>query len=91
MFRAGAQGLLECLDARLEAIGDVEGAAGEVPGIEIARVETLRGFEEPLCVIPLLARGGDAAGQYVAFGVAGIESDGAVGFVERGIELIEVQ
>ena len=77
--------------ARLEAVGDVEGAAGEVPGIEIARVQALRGLEEALGGIPLLARGADAAGQYVAFGVAGVESDGAVGFVERGLKLVEVQ
>ena len=70
------------VDGALEAVGDVEGAAGEVPGIEITRVEALRGLEEALCGIPLLARGADAACQYVALRVAGVESDGAVGFVE---------
>ena len=91
LFRTGAQSLLECVGGAFEAIGDVEGAAGEVPCIEIARVETLRGFEKALCGIPLLARGGDAACEYIAFRVAGVESDGAVGFVECGLKLVEVQ
>ena len=41
--------------------------------------------------VPLLARGADAARQDVPFRVTVIDRDGALGFVERSIQLVEVQ
>ena len=91
LLRPLPQGPLEGRDRRLEAVSSIEGAAGEVPGIEITRVQALRGLEKALGGLPSLERGTDAARQHVPLRVAGVESDRPVGFVKRGLKLVEVQ
>ena len=81
----------EGLDGALETVGIVMRAAGEIPGVDIARIQSLRLLEEALGRIPLLAGGANAARQDVSLGIARVEPDGALRFVEGALPLIEVQ
>ena len=91
MLRANPQGLLERRDGLLEAVGVVKSAAGEVPGLRVPLVQALRRRVEALRAVPLFARGTDAGRQYVRLGVTVVELDAAFGFVEGGLQLVEVQ
>ena len=85
------QRLLEGLDGELESVRIIVSAAGKIPGVEIVRIQVLRLLEEGLRRVPLFARGANAACQDVCLGITRVERDGAFRFVERSLQLLEVQ